>query len=621
MNLIKPHLHTKRHLMTCLHITVILHIASCHPHCLVSSIARIVLPKLTKVLTRTGTVHSDDGSARMPIILTAHFPHELLDQIFGECRLPSTDQQESQYAWLAVAQVCKRWRTLVLSNPLLWDHLVLLNPQWTKVCLERSQRVPLHVIYRSSRNMYQPFNDPAVAARRLESLHIALQELPRIKGLEVGLGDTVEAYDALVSVKDIPRPLLRSVAFTDPEQAIYMSGAYVDVSDAAKIVVEHATNLMRLSVSGPVCMVPQIPSTLKHLDISNFFPNSPQDGSLKILLDALSCTPLLETFRAGHSSVLMTSSTDVPCRNVSLPNLHSLEFRADLVDIARFLTHISFPSTTHISIESYSLRPSAPAFLARALSTWLNNPSNPSQKSHLKTFTIHLEYNLDTSITFTFLAWKSTKELPDLVEVAGSVSWFRKSRDLSADLKIQFTVSVYARRHLDRAMSAFLRNLAVPEVQTAYIDTMDLQEYRSVLLRSLRPLENLRAICICGRAGRATPVLFQKEPSLCPLLETLRLDDVRMLKPNATPAKFTSALKKRSDDGSRLTKLELLGCTNVKEKDVKALRKWVDEVEWDEEETSDSASEGDSFDEEDDEYEDDSEEDDWWNKDIDEESG
>lgn len=51
-------------------------------------------------------------------------PDDMLLNIF----LVAKEHQFTQHPQIAISQVCKRWRSLALSNPLLWDKLYLENP-------------------------------------------------------------------------------------------------------------------------------------------------------------------------------------------------------------------------------------------------------------------------------------------------------------------------------------------------------------------------------------------------------------------------------------------------------------------------------------------------------------
>jgi hypothetical protein len=49
---------------------------------------------------------------------------------------------------LVVSSVCRRWRHIALTSPLLWQHITMSENEpypWTQLCLERSKRCPLDI--------------------------------------------------------------------------------------------------------------------------------------------------------------------------------------------------------------------------------------------------------------------------------------------------------------------------------------------------------------------------------------------------------------------------------------------------------------------------------------------
>ncbi|TCD63123.1 hypothetical protein EIP91_005995 [Steccherinum ochraceum] len=484
----------------------------------------------------------------------------------------------------------------------MWTHLALVNPQWTRVCLERSKDIPLHVEYQPSY-----VNGVGTKERNLESLRLVLKEFPRIRELQVDFGvDGYDVYLAFASCKDVSRLALESLSIRVPMHYPRLWREHTDAADVLSTVLANATNLRTLSTDG-VWMIPRLPSTLRHLKVVRLQMRQAGDQKFNVLLDALRSTPLLETFEADDSSLITTRAMGTPARKVTLPHLKYIYLGSDISDTAQFLSHISFPRDTHVVIESEEVRPSDPKDLAQALSTWLNDPlvstTNPGAPQHLKTYVVHQQHDGHDHTTFTFFAWKSNvMDLPSLVETAEAVDlvipFSRDENGPKADLEVQFKLPIEAYRHRDRALRGFLGHLAVPEVQAAYIGEMRLREYEEVLVEVLAPMHNLRALVVCGRNGRAVPRLLQQDPPLFPVLETLRLETVRMIKPKATPQRFIEALAERQKNQLGLEKLDIMDCTNINGDDVRALKMAVREVKWDDWDGKDSASEGDSFDEE-----------------------
>jgi hypothetical protein len=80
--------------------------------------------------------------------LVSRLPVEILIQIFSYC--PASDlyphvRHRPPPPWLAVTQVCRRWRNAALSCPFLWVEIISTNLNWTVAMLERSKDLPIHV--------------------------------------------------------------------------------------------------------------------------------------------------------------------------------------------------------------------------------------------------------------------------------------------------------------------------------------------------------------------------------------------------------------------------------------------------------------------------------------------
>ncbi|EIW79598.1 hypothetical protein CONPUDRAFT_73995 [Coniophora puteana RWD-64-598 SS2] len=83
-------------------------------------------------------------------------PTEILAIIFQECVTLAHAQDGLMWCyhsctrrclldWVCITHVCRRWRTIALSQPLLWSHLILLYPSWAKTMLARAKTAPLTI--------------------------------------------------------------------------------------------------------------------------------------------------------------------------------------------------------------------------------------------------------------------------------------------------------------------------------------------------------------------------------------------------------------------------------------------------------------------------------------------
>lgn len=75
---------------------------------------------------------------------------ETLSHIFD---LACAQDQDASHVYARhptnLAQVCSRWRSNVISNPLLWSTIYIsqkIQPEFITLCLERSKGVPLDIV-------------------------------------------------------------------------------------------------------------------------------------------------------------------------------------------------------------------------------------------------------------------------------------------------------------------------------------------------------------------------------------------------------------------------------------------------------------------------------------------
>ena len=123
-----------------------------------------------------------------------HFPPELLSKIFLICAasLPTDklfERAADHLPWIAIAQVCRYWRSIALGCGELWRRLVFSSPEATGEMVRRSNGVPFIVQARSSydRDIYENIRTVISNMQRVSVLHLCfppyhlqhlLQELP-----------------------------------------------------------------------------------------------------------------------------------------------------------------------------------------------------------------------------------------------------------------------------------------------------------------------------------------------------------------------------------------------------------------------------------------------------------
>ena len=80
--------------------------------------------------------------------LISRLPVEILIQVFSYYAASDRHPHvrfRTPPPWLAVTQVCQRWRRAALSCPFLWVDIISTNYRWTEEMLERSRDLPIHI--------------------------------------------------------------------------------------------------------------------------------------------------------------------------------------------------------------------------------------------------------------------------------------------------------------------------------------------------------------------------------------------------------------------------------------------------------------------------------------------
>lgn len=84
--------------------------------------------------------------------------------------------------WLSITHVCRRWRSLSLSTPLIWRDIITSPSFWTPICLERAQSAPIYIkLYWSTFLLRHNPSDELVASmlRHLDHTSvISLESVP-----------------------------------------------------------------------------------------------------------------------------------------------------------------------------------------------------------------------------------------------------------------------------------------------------------------------------------------------------------------------------------------------------------------------------------------------------------
>ncbi|EKM51280.1 uncharacterized protein PHACADRAFT_177934 [Phanerochaete carnosa HHB-10118-sp] len=310
-----------------------------------------------------------DETARRAATATS-LPPELLSRIFEQhiqlCKEswgqktfserlpPSCIPTVGPYSWIRATHVCRYWRDVALTNPLLWSDIVLTcNYECVETMLARSRRVPLYV---------QSYNSCCAGDAcpiPIRPLRLVLKHLPRIRSLTLYIKWWV--YFDIVDTLRGPAPLLQQLTLSTP------SGLYdTTYMQPAVLFPEHAplTELTLCSFGFP-WTDPAPFRALRSLRVVKGTPARPEVGDV---LGALRHLPALRTL--ALEDVFIPSAPGLPALPappdvVALPALATLVLAGDAVACGTLLSGLVLPRATRITLNYH--RTQCPHDLALAL--------------------------------------------------------------------------------------------------------------------------------------------------------------------------------------------------------------------------------------------------------------
>lgn len=126
-----------------------------------------LIRRLGMFILPSGKQPDSEQSHRASLESCTALPSELLAQIFLVSMQTSTDN-----SWLAVSQVCQKWREAALDCATLWSGYVPSNPEWLRVVLRWSRSANLRVVA-LRRSQFDSAMQALKEIARIEVLHLA----------------------------------------------------------------------------------------------------------------------------------------------------------------------------------------------------------------------------------------------------------------------------------------------------------------------------------------------------------------------------------------------------------------------------------------------------------------
>jgi len=237
------------------------------------------------------------------------------------------EDSDSDMGLIRLTHVCRDWREIIMSRPLLWTRLDCTDVGKTKLYTERSKSCPLEIYLRPGRSTFY----------REQALILAVQHIDRLRTLSVS-GNPTEVLPALDKHLSRPVPLLNTLNITlVSHQAPILPSRLFD---------EDLSSLRELSLTGVTMPLPW--RDLSSLTTFYLCHISKHEILLTQLLDFFESVPRLRHIHLYNS---IPSSSDAPTeRVVSLPRLKDLGIIAQTPH-SILLNHLSIPVGALLRLE------------------------------------------------------------------------------------------------------------------------------------------------------------------------------------------------------------------------------------------------------------------------------
>jgi hypothetical protein len=294
-----------------------------------AALQRLRQPTLRLFLTMAfGLPLTPSSNVDPPI---SRLPSELLLCIFLFVRW--TDNSTWGVEWIAVSQVCHRWRNLAIGNPLLWNRIDLSYlGQWTDI-VQRSQSSSL--IVRANLSKDAPH------------VHSCVEVLPHIATRIVSVGIRVEfpwIHDRVDSkVLTTSAPFLLSISLAVPKKDRHP----VDILPTTFFGGRTPPLLYRLKLIHVGFTLPWACPNLKQLEIQSIHART--SCTLNEIITLLQQTPLL-TDLVLHDTLSSHVEASYLGNPVELPHLRTFRLGHNL----EILDHLALPFDTALALNMYS---------------------------------------------------------------------------------------------------------------------------------------------------------------------------------------------------------------------------------------------------------------------------
>ncbi|KAL0570140.1 hypothetical protein V5O48_011818 [Marasmius crinis-equi] len=284
---------------------------------------------------------------------TCRIPVEVLTSIF-QLLVPSgslVSPHRGSSAWWRFTHVCRQWRNIALSTPLLWTAPDFERPLLAAEMLERSRDVPLHVLIMKWRE--EEKNPDCLITKTLK------EHISRVSTLEMYAGPrTGFSFDPLTKI-DTPVPSLHSIHLACILPYMFPGSAPFEFALPEPLL--NACSLTSLTIKGFLLSSYEFTTealtnlTSLHLSLFTEESNVLRPGLQELLsitqrtsnLESLSLEILRGSTSFSPGVVIPTASrSDEP---IPLPHLRSVRLQGNL-DCVHFLDYWTFPTSAGVEV-------------------------------------------------------------------------------------------------------------------------------------------------------------------------------------------------------------------------------------------------------------------------------
>lgn len=250
------------------------------------------------------------------------------------------------YSWIAIAGVCTRWRTFVLSTPALWRCITWTsNTQWMDLVLSRSKSVSLSFFVDFSTNEWRSLD------RRNKAWNTVLRQISRVKALRFRTGTETSMTKGRRPKNTVKAPLLTTIHLQD----LSFTGADLFFASMQKSELPALKEVSTTDCLPAVSGIFARPTVIR-FEMTNRKLFESSCYSARFALDILSKMPRLEEFSMiNYQRSTPSPDSQIPLVGsaiVALPHLFSLRLCVRGRDpyMWELLDYMSFPATTLIDI-------------------------------------------------------------------------------------------------------------------------------------------------------------------------------------------------------------------------------------------------------------------------------